>query len=429
MLLVYTEKKSSRFDYIAKHIFDRMLGADFEVTTNLEEFIISDEAKISYAKQSIGDEFFIKNFGLLFQKGIDEIEIYMRFWDETPYFFASKNGDLPFDILSASFYLLSRYEEYLPHLKSEHNRYPAEESLAHKNQFLELPLIDIWVKRFRKLLVQKYPDLVFKEKGFRQLSVVEVSSTFAYKHRDILRTLIGFSSDFFSLNFSKITTRFLTLMGLRRDPYDNFDELITFHKENQIPSLFFFLLTELSVFDRGISPNVTAYRTLIKMIADYDAVSVLASYNACYDVPKLKAEREEMIEIINRPVKRIRMSYNRLIIPETYENITDAEYNEDYTMGYFSHPGFRASTCTPFYFYDINLEVQLPIRVNPFCFHSQHLEGVKNKKDALKIARSLKYQIENVNGKFITVFTNEKLGKDEKYRRFYKEILTLTSKN
>lgn len=73
---------------------------------------------------------------LLLEQGINDVEIYIQDWDEIPCFFpTSKNCFLPFDVFAASFYLLSRYEEYLPHLKDEHGRYPASESLAFKNGF------------------------------------------------------------------------------------------------------------------------------------------------------------------------------------------------------------------------------------------------------------------------------------------------------
>ena len=68
MLLIYTEKKSPRLMYICEHIFVNMLGLSIEITTDLETFVKSDESKLSYAKSPIGNEFFIKNFGLLFQK-------------------------------------------------------------------------------------------------------------------------------------------------------------------------------------------------------------------------------------------------------------------------------------------------------------------------------------------------------------------------
>ena len=111
MLLIYTEKKSPRLMYICEHIFVNMLGLSIEITTDLETFVKSDESKLSYAKSPIGNEFFIKNFGLLFQKGVQPIELLVDHWEGIPYFFATKKGNLPFDILSAAFFLLTLYAE------------------------------------------------------------------------------------------------------------------------------------------------------------------------------------------------------------------------------------------------------------------------------------------------------------------------------
>ena len=91
--------------YICEHIFVNMLGLSIEITTDLETFVKSDESKLSYAKSPIGNEFFIKNFGLLFQKGVQPIELLVDHWEGgIPYFFATKKGNLPFDILSAAFF-------------------------------------------------------------------------------------------------------------------------------------------------------------------------------------------------------------------------------------------------------------------------------------------------------------------------------------
>ena len=56
---------------------------------------------------------------------------------------------------AASFYLISRYEEYLPHEKDMYGRYAHENSLAYKERFLQLPLINIW-HRIGKIVKQKF---------------------------------------------------------------------------------------------------------------------------------------------------------------------------------------------------------------------------------------------------------------------------------
>jgi hypothetical protein len=53
-----------------------------------------------------------------------------------PVFCQRQIGDLPFDPLAATFYLVSRYEEYLPFIPDEHGRFPAKQSFAFSNGFL-----------------------------------------------------------------------------------------------------------------------------------------------------------------------------------------------------------------------------------------------------------------------------------------------------
>ena len=94
-------------------------------------------------------ELFVESNGLLENKGISEVEISMQNQNNTPIFFTTKHQDsYLFDFFAASFYLVSRYEEYLPHLKDSYNRYKAEESIAYKYGFLEKPIINIWAKNF-----------------------------------------------------------------------------------------------------------------------------------------------------------------------------------------------------------------------------------------------------------------------------------------
>ncbi|NJO89826.1 MAG: hypothetical protein HC831_13425 [Chloroflexia bacterium] len=39
----------------------------------------------------------------------------------------------------------------------------------------------------------------------------------------------------------------------------------------------------------------------------------------------------------------------------------------DYSMGYSSHPGFRAGTCTPFYFFNLKTDEKTNLKITPFA--------------------------------------------------------------
>jgi len=159
MLLVYTHKITPRLNYVFKQIFTRILGLEVRFTTKIEEFLMEEGMKFSYTKQALGNELFVKNNDLLFNQGIDYIDINIVQWEEAPCFFQTNfSSEVPCDIFAASFYLISRYEEYLPHVKDTYERFPASESLAFQNKFLDLPVIDIWAYQFREILLKKFED-------------------------------------------------------------------------------------------------------------------------------------------------------------------------------------------------------------------------------------------------------------------------------
>ena len=145
MLLIYTHKITNRLTYTAKQIFEKILGVEITFTTKVEDFIKHSGPKITYSKQPLQNEFFIRSNDLLFEQGINDLEIKMADWEGIPCFFATgEKSSIPYDIFSASFFLLSRYEEYLPHVKDSVGRFPAKERLACQHKFLGLPVVALW---------------------------------------------------------------------------------------------------------------------------------------------------------------------------------------------------------------------------------------------------------------------------------------------
>jgi len=406
-----------------------MLFTEVDFTTKVEDFIAHSGPKFSYGKIPLGNEFFVKANDLLFSQGISDIDIVMSSWEDVPCFFATKEkADIPFDIFAASFYLMSRYEEYLPHVKDEHGRYPATESLAYRNKFLEIPLIDIWISRFEQLFLKRFPELSQNKelRFFTNQPVIDVPEVFSYRRKGLLRTVAATILNIAQLRLGNLIKRYKVLLGFQRDPFDNFDALIAFHKDLSVNPIYFFLVGDYSNHDKNIPISIPVFRTLIKSVADYNIVSLMASYESLNDLQTLKLERKRLIDVINRPVKRIRSRYNRVNIPVTYRAFSEAEFNEDYSMGYTSHVGFKASTCTPFYFYDISFEEQLPLKISPFCLQYTALSRLADYRKIRQKALDIMDEVKQVNGTFITVFSNEILtfkGPQDFWTELYKELL------
>ena len=175
MLLVYTHKITPRLKYTFKHICKRILGLEVKFTSKVEDFIAHDSLKMSYTKQPLSNELFVRSHSLLFEQGLSDLDINVQSWDNTKGFFlAGERSDLPYDIFAASFYLLSRYEEYLPHVKDEYGRFMAKESIAFTNRFLNQPVVDIWAYKLRDVLQQKFPEYKFHERYYEVSPVIDV---------------------------------------------------------------------------------------------------------------------------------------------------------------------------------------------------------------------------------------------------------------
>jgi peptidoglycan/xylan/chitin deacetylase (PgdA/CDA1 family) len=433
MILVYTHKITPRVRYAFKHILTRTLLFSVTFTSKIDEFVAHNGPKLSYTKAPLGNEFFIKSNDLLFEQGVNDLDINIQKWEDVPCFFATNlKSSIPFDIFAASFYLISRYEEYLPHLKDIHGRFTAEQSMAFKYGFLEKPVVDIWSYKFLAILKEKFPDYKSKTRAYTFISTVDIDNAFAYKHKNLVRTIGGFFNDLLKFKLVEIWNRFTVIWNLKRDPFDTFESILRLKNEYNVKTIFFFLIGDYSTFDTNVSASKTKYKLLIKEMVDYARVGLHPSYFTMQDAALLKKEKERLENITNTPVTRSRQHYLRFSLPETYQNLIDLEVEEDYSMGYASTVGFRASTCTPFYFYDLDFEIQTPLKIFPFALMDTTLNDYMKltSKQSLGRIRDLKNEVKAVNGTFITLFHNESLSNYLRWRgwkRLYESMLKIAT--
>jgi len=415
MLLIFTHKVTNRLTYTARQVFEKILGIDISFTTKVEDFIKHSGPKITYSKQPLQNEFFIRSNDLLFEQGINDLEIKVSEWDGVPCFFSSgEKSSIPFDIFSASFFLLSRYEEYLPHVKDSVGRFPVKESLAYQNNFLELPVVDLWAYKLLDALKERFPDIGASERSYSFTSIINVTTSHCYAMRGFVRSLGGVFIDLGSFRLKNIVKRFSVLLGFSKDPYDNFYELVEIHKKLPIKTMFFFQFAKHSAHDKNISPNNNKFRYLIKSVADYSVVSLSTSFLSSTNKSVLKEEKKQLGNLINKPINYSRLRYNRVSVPTTYRNLVETEFTDDFSMGYTHEIGFRAGTCTPFHFYDINMEVRQPLKVHPFTVHDYALMNYGNKEEVFDKMDKVYQWVKQVNGNLVIVFSNELLGSDHK---------------
>jgi hypothetical protein len=429
MLLIYTPKITSRHKYIFKLFFNEIHQIKFQITEREDEFKAFDGAKLNYSNTSFEDEIFIESIGLLNEKGINQQDINVSPQNNIPAFFQSQSdSSMGFDVFSASFYLVSRYEEYLPFVKDIHQRFQAENSLAYKHDFLQKPLINIWAKSLMQKIKQKHPHLEVISPTYNYISTIDIDNAFYYLEKGFVRSLAGFFASLFSFDFNGIQQRFAVLLGKQKDPYDTYDAQLKLQKEYNLKVIYFILLADYGLNDKNISFTKRKFQLLIKRLADYASIGIHPSYGSNTNFAKLPKEIKRLEGITKREVTKSRQHFLKLTLPETYNQLVDCGIRDDYTMGFASAIGFRASICSAYTFYNLDTETILPIKIHPFAvMDATLLYYLKlSPEQSLTQISALIEEVKNVNGTFISLWHNDTFSNYKQWEGWesvYKEMI------
>jgi len=360
-LLVYVPILTPRIKYIFNFIFTEVLQTQVGFTSVLAEFQSSDLPKISYANRPVGNELFFRNVDLLLEHNIARPNMKTTAFGDSIVPFAVSDSTLPFDIFAASFYFVTRYEEYLPHTPDADGCFPARLSLQNKLKLLEIPVIDAWALILKNIIVKRYPTLLFFKKKFHFESLVCMDPESGLSGSGFRN---GASAWFKKINsiFRGSLTEEARLTEIR-DTVNAFEEPYT------EKSRFFYKTTG--------------------------------------------SEAEDC--------------YGQISLPGSYLKLLKAQVTKDYRMGYARTPGFRAGTCTPFFWYDLQLEKSTHLLIHPIAINALSLpEKHIHSREILHKWMDILDTVKLLQGHFYIVWHQDQLSPGERgkaVRKLYQDML------
>lgn len=387
-----------------------MLHTTYEFTTDLSRLAAYTGPKLNYSTGTASDSIYVYADQLLFSTGLSVQTIVSgEYKGLKTLFHHGQAADLPFDPFAATFYLVSRYEEYLPFPPDAHGRFPAEESLNFKQGFHQCPVVNHYALLIRDLLLAKYPDLLFPERHFRFMLTYDIDMAFAYRGKGFLRNAGGLLRSFSNLGLQEIGLRIKVLAGLQQDPFDTFNEQQALHEKYTLHPIYFFLLGDHSKYDKNLSWQNKRLGEIVKAVSRVNETGIHSSYASNRFPEKVAIEKQRLEKMTGRKIFRNRQHFLKMQFPSTYRQLLAAGITEDYTMGYASQTGFRAGIASPFYFYDLIAECSTNLLVCPFMamdatlFYYLKLDAA----GALLQVRKLVDEVRRVNGTFTFLAHND----------------------
>jgi hypothetical protein len=426
-LLIYAEELYPRLVYTVDTIFP----FPAVLTDSWETFLTHQGPRINYSLQSSGALIpQVVPQGLLAETDIHVQQIVCFEWEGLKAFFPTA-GTIPFDFFAASFYLISRYEEYLPHQQDQYGRYIQENSLAYRENFLHLPLIQLWVKKITEYCSDKgfNKKLPAFRRPFLFIPTYDIDIAYSYLHHSLYRNSIGYFRDLIQGKMQLTSERLRVLSGVQQDPYDVYEWLDLLHSSLQLKPLYFFLLAKhRKGRDKNLSSHRDAMKSLIRHHAARYITGIHPSIQSNGSLAILKEETDTLRFITGKEVAVSRQHYIQLRFPDTYRSLQEAGIQEDYSMGYPGINGFRASYAAPFNWFDLSANAITALRVHPFCF--MDATAIFNQRsDLMEAANELQYYFDTVKdtgGECITIFHNNFLTKQpafESWRNMYADFL------
>ncbi len=416
MLTIYSPQIGPRLQYVCRLVFETILQQPYKLTNQLSE---AGSGTINYSPQAIEGAFRIEPSGLLEQSGISNHELFPGELDGMKTLFHHGKGDLSFDIFSAVFYLCSRYEEYLPFEADEHGRFRAEDSVAYRYDFLQVPVVELWVKNLAKRL-----NLSFPSGSFQFQLTVDVDQAWKYAHRGFLITSGALLRDFFTGRWSEMARRIKVCAGLSTDPWDTYSWFASTEQKLSKPVRFFFLMHGEGPFDPVVCRKGKAFRKLVSGLNARNKTGLHPSYASNARLEQLNKEYYELSLLMQNKPRHSRQHFLRLSLPETYARVIKLGILEDYSIGYASQTGFRAGLSRPFRWYNLAAEKETHLVLVPFQVMDRTLKDylMLSPEEALSTLLSLAETVKAVGGQFILLWHNDSASGEGEWKG-WREVL------
>jgi hypothetical protein len=225
-------------------------------------------------------------------------------------------------------------------------------------------------------------------------------------------------------NFKEVKERISVLTNQKPDPNDVSDHLKRLQERFNLSAYYFILFAEKGLNDNGLSPKNKHFHSLIQRLQQNGTVGIHPSFASASNSDKLRHEINALSNVVGKKITCSRSHFLMLRFPETYQNLLQNGITDDFTLGYADRPGFRASTCKQFPFFDLSTNQTTSLTLHPLACMDATLKRYLSltPEESLQLIYSLIDNVKAVGGEYVSLWHNESVA-EAAWGKLYEESL------
>jgi len=419
--------------YIIDVLFSEFLGIEYTVeNTEVRNYKITFENKTIEIK----DAFFNNSPKDLSYLKIENIPDKVSFTENKftseaniPVLYGNADFDVSkdtifcgIDIFASSFFMLTRWEEYVIVKKDKHDRVYDNFQLSIKSNFNERPIVNEYIEMLRNMFA--YLGLKIENKH-KYNPVITHDIDFFARYYCFSKVFKAIGGDIFKRNsikqaFYTFRTYIKIKKGKDKDPYDTFDYLMDLSEKAGLKSHFYFIPAMLGEADAEY--NITdeeVVKTIKQIMSRGHIVGIHGAYRSYKDEDFFREELKRFPENIN--FEEGRQHYLRFSNPETWQMYDNVGIKNDSTLGFVENIGFRTGTCYKYSVFNILGRKKLKLKEQPLIFMEQAaVKKYSDKEVFFDKFVDLAEKVKKYKGDFVILWHNNNFNIPE--WQYFKEI-------
>ena len=294
--------------------------------------------------------------------------------------FGARGAALRVDVFGSSFALLTRYEEAVGGGRDSYDRFPAAASLAAREGFLGVPIVDAYVELLWTALVRVWPHLQRRRRDYEVVLTHDVDDPVSTIGRSAAMVARQFAGDVVRRREPALLHRRARAVAAARrgnldpDPHNTFDFLMAVSERHGLRSAYYFLA------DNGLDPAAAPFHLfdhpwIRRLIGRVHRRGHEIGFHAGFGTYKDPVRTEEEFarlraaaasEGVEQEQWGGRQHYLQWANPVTWRNWSQAGLSYDCTLGFSEDIGFRTGTAREYRVFDLLARRELDLCERPF---------------------------------------------------------------